>query len=423
MLATNSLGKAKYNLTAFLWKIVWFWFGASPTLPLLFPRNLYWVSAFSVAITLGIGLLFLSASMLTENKVAKSRLLMWTMLYFFWIIFTSLLSNYTWRNPLRVFGFLFASLAWIIIVFLGATRLPFHKSVVFAARYYVFGVMFTTTFLFLLGRQASQRFGNNELLHPNLLGFMYSIAFLSTSFLSLFRKVYQLIFQLLFGMFLLLTFSKTSIIATFAGYMVGIGFQRCRWRQITSLIAIGILAGLASTWLADYLKAQWQHWLSNPYLVATLTGRTILWSWVVEMVRGHPWTGYGFGSFRDIFAPYSQYYGFIVPATQAHNAFLDALFTGGYIGAFIFFIIVIKSVVLILQLSFKLKNTPNVCFAVAVMTFLFTRALVEGALNLGRDFTVLIYIALCAENQLQILKSGFQYESLAPTQPLHPARR
>jgi len=404
-----------------LWKIAWFWLGASPTLPLLFPDSLYWVSATIAVSNVALGLFFLTFSALNRSSSRKPRLFRWVIFYFIWVMLASALSNYTWHNPFRVWGFLLSSLAWILIAFSGVRGLASEKYAVLAAGYYIFGVILTTAFLLLLGRETSERFGNEGLLHPNSLGFMYGIAWLSVMFLPIFRPISRLILQTSFGILLILVFSKTSLIAALAAYLMGLTFQ-AGWQRIKIIVPAGIIAGLAGANLVDYVDHQLQAYLNSPTLLTTLTGRTVLWSWVIEMVRERPWIGYGFASFRDTFAPYSWAYGFSVPAAQAHNAFLDALFMGGYIGLLLFLIIVIKSMTSILGLSFRIKGTNFAAYFVAVMSFLLIRALVEGTLNLGRDFTIYTYLGLLTE-RLSFMLQRNDYEISSRPQLLPTARR
>lgn len=64
--------------------------------------------------------------------------------------------------------------------------------------------------------------------------------------------------------------------------------------------------------------------------VLTLTGRTELWGFVWEKVLQSPLIGYGFNAFEPIVT--HEWFGAEDAAVGAHNTFLQALFTVGFVG-------------------------------------------------------------------------------------------
>lgn len=383
------------------WRLLWFWLGASYSLPLFFPTNLYWVSAASVLSSISLGTLFVITWLYRPLRI-NSSFAKWVFLYVAWVAFTSVLSPYVWENWLSTAGYFIATIFLLIAIMIGLRFLNTDYAIIVAGRAYVLGVAFTTINLVLLGLKESSRFGNDELLHPNSLGFLYSSVLCFLLSFRLFRfKILKNLVLLVFAILLVLTFSKTSVIAMLVAVIAGSVFQQ-GWHKAKYILSLLIIGVIVYIFLADYLQSQIQVYTSNPYLVSTLTGRTILWDWVLEMVGERPWLGYGYATFREVFKLYSLALGFVVPATQAHNALLDVMFTGGYIGLTIFVVILIKALIVVLKTSAKFQGEPKALFMVLITTFILVRSLTEGSLNLGRDFLFLVLTVLLGERCLSL---------------------
>lgn len=379
-----------------LWSLAWFWLGAGPALPLFYPGNLYWVTAVSILVSVSLGIAAVSVWLVGPLR-PRSAVAKWVFGYLAWVGFVSALSPYVAQNWLRTEGFLLATGSMLLSIIVGSCWLRSDHALIAAGRAYVFGVTVPTVSLILLGVQASIRFGNDEVLHPNALGFMFALALLFILFLPLYRNDLLRIAAVLgFAILLVLTFSKTVLIAMLVAVGVATLFQR-GWRKAKFILALLTGGGLVLVLTGDYLQQQMETYTTNPYLVQTLTGRTILWRWTLDMVKERPWVGYGFATFRDIFSPYSLGLGFLVPATQAHNAYLDALFTGGLIGLLLFLLTVFSAVMAIARRTRGLQATPWASFLISTMVLILIRSLTESMLNLGRDFTILICMALLAE--------------------------
>ena len=394
-----------------LWKLLWFWLSARASLPLLFSVNLYWVSAFSVIVSLGIGMLFGLYWLLRPRRL-DSKVGAWAFTYLGWVAFISVLSPNVADDWLRTSGFFLSNVSLLIAILLGSRFLAPERAITIAARSFVLGLTVTTFVLLLLGSPIySTRFGDAYLLSPNTLAFMYAIALLFLLFFTVYKAISFRVFLVMsFALALVLTFSKTALIATVIALIVANSLKP-GWHKVIST-AVN-LAGAAIILLVtgDYLKQQLQDYLANPHLASTLTGRTILWGWVLERVSERPWTGYGYGTFRDVFEPYSQAMGFLIPATQAHNAYLDALFVAGYPGLFLFGFAVLRAAWIILKAARSFGGTSWPPLFMAFLTFLLIRSMVEGALNLSTDFQVLMGIAFVAEALVRPSRQKSHFES------------
>jgi exopolysaccharide production protein ExoQ len=168
------------------------------------------------------------------------------------------------------------------------------------------------------------RLGDEDFLHPNALGFLFSIATLFAFHLS--RKTTVWTWPALFlGATLLRTLSKSSIIAFVAAF----GFALIRDSTLSrkAKIWIGIAAGIIVASLWGLLEAYLINY-SEGLGPETLTGRTVIWAASLEYAVKKPLLGNGFYSYRFIVPSFG-----IFVAQQAHDELLQQFFSFGAVGA------------------------------------------------------------------------------------------
>jgi exopolysaccharide production protein ExoQ len=168
------------------------------------------------------------------------------------------------------------------------------------------------------------RLGDEDYLHPNALGFLFSIATLLASYLA--RKSTLWAWPaFILATTLLRTLSKSSIIAFVAAF----GFSLVRdsslsrkvkiWIGIAGGIILASLWGILEAYLANYTEG------TGP---ETLTGRTIIWAVSLEYAIKKPFLGNGFYAYRFAVPPIGTF-----EAQQAHDELLQQFFAFGIIGA------------------------------------------------------------------------------------------
>ena len=170
---------------------------------------------------------------------------------------------------------------------------------------------------------ADLRLGDEDFLHPNAIGFLFSIATLFASHLA--RKSTLWILPALFlGATLLRTLSKSSIIAFIAAF----GFALIRDSTLSRKVKtwIGIAAGVIIASLWGLLEAYLINY-SQGIGPETLTGRTLIWAISLEYAVKKPILGNGFYSYRFVVPPYGTF-----EAQQAHDELLQQFFSFGAIG-------------------------------------------------------------------------------------------
>jgi exopolysaccharide production protein ExoQ len=200
---------------------------------------------------------------------------------------------------------------------------PPENSAAFLMKGFVCGSCLVAIVAWSLPATQDLRLGDEDFLHPNALGFLFSIATLLAAHLA--RKSALWIWPALFlGATLVRTLSKSSIIAFVAAF----GFALIRdstlsrkvkiWISVAAGLIVGSLWGLLEAYLITY---------SQGVGPETLTGRTLIWAVTLEYAIKKPILGNGFYSYRFIVPPFGTF-----EAQQAHDELLQQFFSFGAIG-------------------------------------------------------------------------------------------
>jgi hypothetical protein len=170
---------------------------------------------------------------------------------------------------------------------------------------------------------ADLRLGDEDFLHPNALGFLFSIATLFAFHLA--RKIAVWAWPALFlGATLLRTLSKSSIIAFAAAFGFALIWDSTLSRKVK--LWIGIAAGLILASLWGILEAYLINY-SQGLGPETLTGRTIIWASSLEYAVKKPLLGNGLYSYRFVVPRFGSF-----EAQQAHDDLLQQFFSFGAVG-------------------------------------------------------------------------------------------
>jgi O-antigen ligase len=188
---------------------------------------------------------------------------------------------------------------------------------------FVCGACLVAVVAWSLPPTADLRLGDEDFLHPNAVGFLFSIATLLAFHLA--RKTGPWIWPALFlGATLLRTLSKSSIIAFAAAFSFALIRDSTLSRKVK--LWIGTAAGLILASLWEILEAYFITY-SQGLGPETLTGRTLIWAASLEYAIKKPLLGNGFYSYRFIVPPFGTF-----EAQQAHDELLQQFFSFGAVG-------------------------------------------------------------------------------------------
>jgi len=155
------------------------------------------------------------------------------------------------------------------------------------------------------------------------------------------RRRLWLAFTALAILLVLLSQSKTSLIALLAG-LAAAGLSVLARRGPVCAVAAVFLAVAGALAVGIFLTVGGDALLAILGKDATLTGRTRLWAAVWPQVQARPWTGYGFGAVwtdKGRWGPQAWITkGAGFQATHAHDSWLDVWITVGVGGVILFFL-------------------------------------------------------------------------------------
>ena len=380
-----------------LWWTFWFYGGAQPTLTILFKDNLFLFSATNVIVTVMFAalvyFLILPYRQILFRPLSGFEILvvLLNLVNLISIVDSPVMSD----NPLRLYGFLLSTMALsFTVVFLVRAVEDVSALVTSMARAFILGAMVTALApLLLMDLTAvfSSRYGLQELIHPNSIGFRAAVAFMFlVGGIKVSRHhVVNGFLEVFFILTLLLTFSKTSLIAVTLAVALWWGMSHVtehpvrKWFLLTAAaVPVGVL------W--ERLIAQLLVYLENPDLYATLTGRLPLWRLVVDLSAERPWFGFGFSTFREVIRPHTEMW-WLVEIVHAHNAYLTALLQTGVVGTLLLVMMALSLMRRALRL-FKYRENGYCRLWIIVVFVILARSITEGSFGTG-GFELAIVIA------------------------------
>ena len=216
-----------------------------------------------------------------------------------------------------------ATAADVIIIYVLLCYEPVEQRAFGIMYGFISGAAAVALIAWVIPATADMRLGQEEFLHPNLIGFQFAIAALFAGFLAQENKRSTWLAGA-FVVTLIRTLSKGAIAGfAFAGlYFLVRGLKlSARARFYIGLASTVVLLGfwgLLETYIDLYTQG------SN---LETLTGRTYIWTQSLEIAAEKPWFGHGFDSFRWLFPPFNDF-----QPWQAHNEVIQQFFAYGVVG-------------------------------------------------------------------------------------------
>lgn len=268
---------------------------------------------------------------------------------------------------------------------------------------WTFGIIIVLSFLFAIllpqyGLMGGTHAGawRGVFTHKNTLGAMMtaSVTFFSILTFSVRRYHWLPSVGVLLSMVLLALSRSTSALVVTLVILVALSIVPViRWRYPSRLLAIVFLAFAAETLVILFLT--YAETLAN--LLGkdlTLTGRTVLWDAVWEMIQKNLWFGYGFDGFWHAGGP-SDYIWQATgwKMTHPHNGFLALWLELGLLGLALYFVSFLRSFYRSLILLQLRRDTADFLpFALLVLTIVVNIS--ESALIDSNSIWWILYISL-----------------------------
>ncbi len=342
------------------------------------------------------------------------------------------------HSALLVFLFVITSLPWVFnfysIYGLITHILMFYIIVVFVLRcgfdkvlyYYVSGVVLfcVVSMLFYyvapdVGRysyynEANEYFQSRRMSgiagHPNTLGFMAGTGILG--FLHLKISKYPINKLLYFGIFivlacLLLTDSRTSL----GGMLLMVGiYLTLHFKLLWASILIGVVS-IALVFFSEEMGVgimtevlQSMSRSGDIDEITSLTGRSHVWDQMFVLIEKRPFFGWGHATMSHVLASYKQEIGFEVG--QAHNLYLQILFSGGFVGLFLYFINLLCALWPAAIQAYKERTPFILCLLFNIMLASFTESIMISSVANNAYLIFVISLAALAVECKEMRKSA-----------------
>jgi exopolysaccharide production protein ExoQ len=188
---------------------------------------------------------------------------------------------------------------------------------------YVSGACAVAVVAWILPLNDDMRLGNEDFLHPNALGFLFSIATFLAIHLTRKSPIWRVL-ALFLATTLLRTISKSAIIAFIIAFCFYLIWDSTLSRAVKGRIAVAAGVILASLW--GILEAYFSTYTEGTG-PETLTGRTFIWATSFEYALEKPLLGYGLYAYRFIIPSFNHFQG-----QEAHNELLQQFFAYGVVG-------------------------------------------------------------------------------------------
>lgn len=286
-----------------------------------------------------------------------------------------LASRYTLREQLKLLGWMFGLVLVLSLLF--AVALP---------KYGIMG-----------GTHAGAWRG--IYVHKNVFGKVMVLSTIILLLLALDVKKQRWLLWLGVGLsfgLLVMARSTTSLLNLVMLLTVIPIYQTLRWRYILMLPAVLTLltvSGSVSLWVTTNLDSL----LGALGKDATLTGRTEMWPYIVEMIEKQPWLGYGYSGFwqmQNWNSPAAYVWrasGWMAP--NAHNGFLDIWLQLGLLGFSIFLLGFLTTLLRGLNWVRLLRGSEGL-WPVLYLTYTLLTNLTETSLMIQNDVFWVFYVAV-----------------------------
>jgi exopolysaccharide production protein ExoQ len=247
------------------------------------------------------------------------------------------------------------------------------------------------------------------MLHPNAEGIECGLLCLSAIAVSKtkLRRHWTYLFAAMGFVFLLLTGSRTALIATVLSlgvYFLLSGSQAKKKLLLSSLAIIFILLAVLSTGLLPVFKGALVLERDGDSGLDSFAGRTEIWRDVSGFILEKPLVGHGYSAFwtPTHITEISDLEQWGVP--DSHSVYVDYLLTLGAIGLILYLLCLGSGIKKSIELS-RTESSNEAAFGAAVLVFglidgLFESSIGEGSLLMVLCMIVLIWIGFASLGEL-----------------------
>ncbi|MEC4893383.1 MAG: O-antigen ligase [Oscillatoria sp. PMC 1051.18] len=195
---------------------------------------------------------------------------------------------------------------------------------------------------------------------------------------------------------ILLTTSKTALALSMILLLMFPLYQAFRWRfTLATPFVLSVVLVVAST--VTWVLSNAERIVSSAGRDLTLSGRTIIWSALIDKIQERPWLGYGYMGFWHGIYGQSAYVGKVYGTTyippHSHNGFLELALAFGFVGV-LFFVLSFISIARRGILSARLTKAKEGLWPLMYLSFLILYNQTESTLVEHNSIFWVLYVSL-----------------------------
>ncbi len=233
--------------------------------------------------------------------------------------------------------------------------------------------------------------------HPNSLGFMCATGIVGI--VHLFFSRYPIHKALFIGGALLLfclvmTHSRTSL----AGMILMVGLYVVIHLRLFSVLSFSgvlvlalflIVSQLFGDAVFDFLRVFSRS--GDIEEITSFTGRSYIWEQMFVFIERRPFFGWGHATMSDVLSAHKQEIGFEVG--QAHNLYLQIMFSSGLVGFFLFMVGVFVAFYTSVIQAFRFKNPFFVCVLIYILIASLTESFMLSSVANNAYLVFILFLA------------------------------
>jgi exopolysaccharide production protein ExoQ len=215
-----------------------------------------------------------------------------------------------------------------VVLLLGSQTVPDEGHAML--RGYIWSTCCLAAIAWIMPAASDLRLGDEQFFNSNEIGNLCAFAIFFAQYLTRANRGDWRIAKFFLVVTLIRSLSKATLVAFVLSEALLLVLDRSMSRKAKWLIVIFALCLLAVFW--GLLVAYVDYYTNNGNQAETLTGRIVIWLYVLGGVTDHPWSlfiGHGFDSWWKVVPPFG---GQLFEARHAENEILQQLYAYGFAG-------------------------------------------------------------------------------------------
>lgn len=242
----------------------------------------------------------------------------------------------------------------------------------------------------------SKQLGANMLISCNAIG---SVAAAVIIYMLCSKEIrHKTFFIVLMSASVIFSMSRTSLFIVFIAVGLYFVLSKFRFRNLFLFVIAGfLLFYYYDTIIAFVMRGQSQQDFSS------MSGRTLMWTKVLEVVKESPLLGFGYGSGSNLIELDNT------AMTSVHNGFFEVLIDTGYLGVSFLILYTLCSFSALIK-RIKIYRMSNCIMPILLHVYIITRTFLSLGLGGWHTLDMMLFFAMTFDDLSAITKGRTCYE-------------